>query len=171
MGRRSIELTIPADTPDNRDAGKTYVLTEMPASQAEDWAVRALSAAVKGGAELPADPMSMGLLGLSFMGISGILNSPHELVKPLLAEMMECVTIKPSGNIMRKLVEDDTEEVSTRLLLRDKLLELHVGFSPAAILSRAAAEAKAARDAFLNTPTSVDESAPLSAPDSPPSTS
>jgi hypothetical protein len=79
--------------------------------------------------------------------------------------MMACVTLKATAGVVRALVEDDTEEVSTRLLLRDKLLELHTGFSPAAILSQAAVEAKAARDAFLSTQTSAEESEPSSAPD------
>ena len=40
-------------TDEGRDNGKVFVLTEMPASRAESWAMRALLALMAGGVEVP----------------------------------------------------------------------------------------------------------------------
>jgi len=41
---------------------------------------------------------------------------------------MNCVQIIPSANIKRKLVEEDIEEVATRLQLRKATWNLHMDF-------------------------------------------
>jgi hypothetical protein len=46
------ERTVVIET-EGRDLGRTYLLREMPASQAEAWATRLLLALGKGGVEVP----------------------------------------------------------------------------------------------------------------------
>ena len=50
MARKVSNYTV---TKEGRDLGKTFVITEMPASRAEAWATRALLALMAGGVELP----------------------------------------------------------------------------------------------------------------------
>lgn len=132
MARREKRVTIPSDDPNNRDEGKTFLLREMPATQAEDWAMRALLALTAAGAEIPDDLEGAGMAGLAVMGVQALTGLKHADVKPLMDEMFTCVQICPdrqNPNVARPLVEDDIEEVSTRLVLRKAILELHVGFS------------------------------------------
>ncbi|AWB21240.1 hypothetical protein DA075_10210 [Methylobacterium currus] len=132
MARREKRVTIPSDDPENRDGGKTYFLKEMPATQAEDWAMRALLALTAAGAEIPDDLEGAGMAGLAVMGVQALTGLKHADVKPLMDEMFTCVQACPdrgNPNVVRPLVEDDIEEVQTRLLLRKEILQLHVGFS------------------------------------------
>ena len=137
-------------TEDNRDKGKIFVICEMPASQAEEWAMRALEA-ISQNTDIPAGLSNAGMLGVFILGLKPILAAPWSMVKPLLAEMFDsCLSIQPDKNNpnllrgagtpmikpMGGLVEVDIEEVSTRALLRDKIIELHTGFSLAAVLSQ-----------------------------------
>ncbi|MDR0480005.1 MAG: hypothetical protein LBH31_09455 [Burkholderiaceae bacterium] len=132
MARKTVTYT--AD--DGRDQGKVFVLTEMPASQAERWALRAFMALAKGGIELPDNVANMGMAGIAMLGVSALSRTPWPEAQPLLDEMFGCVQIRPnpkSPAVVRELVEDDIEEIATRLKLRMELLKLHVDFSrPAA---------------------------------------
>ena len=128
MARKKLTYTV---TTEGRDKGKVFVLTEMPASQAEAWAARALFALMNAGVEIPENLADAGLAGLAMLGIHALAKLPYEAAKPLLDEMFQCVQIQPNpsnSNIVRKLVEDDIEEVATRLLLRKEILMLHVDF-------------------------------------------
>ena len=58
--------------------------------------------------------------------------------------MLSCVALVPdrdridplSGQpVTRPIKEDDVEEVSTLLKLRGEVIQIHLGFSPAAVLS------------------------------------
>ena len=141
--RRTNVVTIESE---GRDKGKTFLLTEMSASQAEKWAARALLALLKSGVHVPDEVASTGIAGLATIAIQAFGGISWELAEPLLDEMMNCVQIKPdprNPNVIRALIEDDVEEVTTRLLLRKELLELHLGFSLAAKLSTLKASAAA----------------------------
>ena len=50
-----------------------------------------------------------------------------------MAEMFKCVRIYPDPRshpgVLRELVEDDIEEIATRVKLRMEVLNLHLGFS------------------------------------------
>ncbi|EBP8102013.1 hypothetical protein AOS06_03795 [Salmonella enterica] len=109
MARKEKFITIDGQ---GRDNGKVFHLTEMSASHAEWWAMRAIMAMGRGGVELP------------------------EEARPLLDEMMECIQFVPdpkNRGIRRPLIEDDIEEITTRLNLRAEVFRLHVDFfSPAA---------------------------------------
>jgi len=147
MARR--QLTIRIDAP-GRDAGKVFILTELPASQAERWALRAFMALGAANVELPDGFELSGLAGLAHVTGSraedGLLAAfakvaltlftrvPFSVAEELLSVMWQCVQIVPDpGNpaVIRALIEDDIEEVGTRLKLRSELLKLHLGFSQA----------------------------------------
>jgi hypothetical protein len=112
---------------DGRDAGRQYLIREMPASRAEAWAIKALLAAGGAGIEVPPYLISQGMAGLLAVGYANLLKIPYEKAEPLLVEMMSCVQrIEPS--VTRPLMEEDIEEVATRLKLRKTIWNLHTDF-------------------------------------------
>lgn len=140
MPRRTKEITITAE---GRDKGKVFLLTEMPAAKAEKWAMRALLAAAQNGAEV--QTAISGMAGVAMAGIQAVLGGvAFSAIEPLLDEMMECVRPLPgagshnpelAGLTVRRLIDDDTEEIATRIQLRSEVFALHVGFSFADALS------------------------------------
>jgi len=120
------ETTFVAET--GRDLGKQFLITEMSASQAENWAFQVILAVGNAGIEIPEGLASQGMSGLMAIGYMNLLKIPFDAAKPLLDEMMNCVQIIPSANIKRKLVEEDIEEVGTRLQLRKAIWNLHMDF-------------------------------------------
>lgn len=57
MARKSIVFTVEAD---NRDKGKQFKITEMPARKAEEWAIRLACAVIGAGVTVP-DNMMMAI--------------------------------------------------------------------------------------------------------------
>ena len=139
MARRTKQVPIIADEGSgNRDRGKVFHLQEMSARDAEDWGTRALLALTSAGAEVPDDFQGASMSALATMGVQALSNLKYQDVKPLWDQMFECVRIIPDPRqpqIIRDLVDDDIEEVSTRLFLRKEIVELHVNFSRLASLS------------------------------------
>lgn len=132
MARKTLTYTV---SDEGRDKGKVFVLTEMPATQAERWAVRAFLAMSKNGIEIPDGAAESGWAAVAKMGVSMIGRMHADDAIPLLDEMMGCVKLIPNpGNtsVVRSLVEDDIEEVATRLKLRVEVFKLHADFSRAA---------------------------------------
>jgi len=128
MARKEIYYTV--DSKD-RDAGKTFFIREMSASQAEWWAIRAGMAMARNGVELPDNFSDMGMAAMATTGMSMVAKIPLDEAKPLLAELMDCVQIVPNPenqSIKRNLIDDDIEEVGTRLKLRAEVFKLHVAF-------------------------------------------
>lgn len=116
---------------DNRDKGKIYHLTEMPALKAEKWATRAFLALSNAGAQLPDDVMNAGMEGIAHFGFSSLQQLKFHDVEPLMDEMIQCVQIQPSPNaaLVRGLVDGDIEELATLYQLRRAVFGLHVDFS------------------------------------------
>ena len=159
MARNTANVTI---TDDTRDKGKVFVLTEMPASQAEAWAARALMALMSSGAQVPAGYERLGLAGMAEVGLKGLVGLKWEDAKPLLAEMLACVQIIPDPSkphVIRGLIEEDIEEISTRIKLRAEVWKLHVGFLKAVAPSIFAALETAKQSPMRNTKTSRQSSA------------
>lgn len=130
---------------ENRDAGKCFLLREMPAAQAEKWAARALLAIANGGVEIPPEVLEMGAAAVMAAGFRALMTMAFADAEPLLDEMMACVSLVPDRtkpDVVRPLDSEDIEEVSTRLQIRAELVELHTGFSIAAFLSRLGTAAK-----------------------------
>jgi hypothetical protein len=120
------ETTFIADT--GRDTNKQFIITEMSASQAESWAFRVILAVGNAGIEIPEGLASQGMAGLMAIGYMNLLKIPFDAAKPLLDDMMGCVQIVPSSSIRRQLIEEDIEEVVTRLQLRKAVWSLHMDF-------------------------------------------
>lgn len=134
MGRRTQTVTI---SKEGRDKGKVFILTEMSADKAERWALRALFLLGSTGALLPDGAMDSGMAGVAAAGLQALFKIPFEMVEPLLEEMWECVQYQHApSHPLQSLFKGDAcqiEEVTTRLQLRTALLELHTGFSLAAL--------------------------------------
>lgn len=141
MARKTEVVTIERE---GRDAGKSFLLREMPASQAERWATRAFLALARGGVELPDDVTASGMAGIAAIGLKALANVTFADAQLLLDEMFQCVSFMPDSskpNVVRALIEDDIEEVATRLQLRQAVFELHTGFFAFAARSKAEADA------------------------------
>lgn len=147
---------------DNRDQGKVFLVTEMPAAAAENWASQALLALGRAGVEVPDDATAAGAAAILSAGIGAFRTLSWSDAEPLLETMMRCVQFVPDPKnkdplsldgspIAFPLNDNDTEEVSTRFKLRSEVIELHLGFSPAAALSTLGA---AVKKASSDTPTS-----------------
>lgn len=128
MARKVAQIKI--DT-EGRDLGKVFQITEMPAAQAEKWALRVFLAMAKSGIEVPEDIANAGLAGVAMMGLRSLGGMDWQYAEPLLDEMMTCAAIIPDPlkpNVVRFLVADDIEEIATRLRLRKEIFNLHTGF-------------------------------------------
>ncbi|WP_281083904.1 hypothetical protein [Klebsiella quasivariicola] len=128
MARKIENITITAE---GRDKGKVFVVTEMPASRAEKWAMRALLALGKTGIDLPPGIETMGFAGVVSVGVNLIAKLPFDDANLLMDEMMSCVQIMPDPSrpqIIRALTEDDIEEIGTRITLRKSVFGLHADF-------------------------------------------
>lgn len=123
MSRHTNTVTITAEK--SRDKGKTYVITEMDAEAAEWWAFRVLQALLGKDADVD---MTAPLAQMARQGLKALATVPSDQAKPLLDEMMGCVSMQIPGGQPRAMLPGDIEEVSTRVKLRAAVLELHVGF-------------------------------------------
>ncbi len=132
MTRRTQTFT--ADT--GRDAGKQFLLTELPADAAEWWAIRVMRGAAAAGVELPPDWDKAAMAQIAALGFVALAALPENSLKPLLSEMFACVQFKPANPKIpaQDLIDGDgsqIEEVQTRFQLRKAVFFLHWGFSPA----------------------------------------
>jgi hypothetical protein len=145
MARKTVMYTV--DETGGRDRGKTFLLTEMPAAKAEDWAMKVLLAMLNANVDVPDNVMELGMAGLAEVGLKKLGALPFAVAKPLLDELMECVQVVPNPQkpqvIRPLLAAEDIEEVATRLKLKWEVLSLHVDFSPAGDLSKLAGRAAA----------------------------
>lgn len=128
MARATANYTV---TDDGRDKGKVFVITEMPASRAESWAMRAILALMAGGVEVPEGFDRMGMAAMAEIGIKALAGLKWDVAEPLLAEMWSCVMYIPDPSkphVIRNLIEEDIEEISTRIKIRAEVWKLHTGF-------------------------------------------
>ena len=131
MARKDLITTISLK---GRDFGKTFHLQEMSAVRAEKWAMKVFLALARGGVEIPDDISSAGMAGIAAMGLKAMAGLSFEDAEPLLDEMFSCVRIIPDPKrpeVIRALIDDDIEEVVTRLQLRKEIIMLHTNFSTA----------------------------------------
>lgn len=117
-------------TAEGRDKGKTFLITEMPAMQAEKWAIRLLLALTKAGVEVPEGE---GMAAVAQLTASPTLFGKMHFrdAEPLLDEMLSCVEFIPdtAKTMARGLMVEDIEEVTTLLKIRMEVIALHTGFS------------------------------------------
>ena len=129
MARKQLTITI--DQNGKRDAGKVFVLTEMSASRGEKWALKIFIALGHAGVFIPENLAEMGIQGVALMGIIALEKMTFDDAEPILDEMMGYVAFMPDPSkpeVVRALVENDIEEISTRLKLRKKLFSLNLDF-------------------------------------------
>jgi hypothetical protein len=132
---------------EGRDRGKIFVITELPASQAERWATRALLALARSGVDLPNNIASAGMAGIAIAGFQALAHIKFEDLQPLMEEMFTCIRIQrdPKHPEMTfPLLEDDIEEIATRLNLRAEVFTLHTGFSIPGVQSNSSTLTKTA---------------------------
>ena len=145
MSRKSQIVVVPQEW-GGRDAGTHYLLTEMPAAQAEWWGVRMMLLLKGTSGEISETMAGRGMEAVAIAGLNAILSSPINPaeLKPLWDEMMTCVkkvrdpsAIGPDGRpIASELVgQDDINEIRTLLWLRSEVVRLHINFSPADAMS------------------------------------
>jgi hypothetical protein len=125
MARKVITYKVDAE---GRDQGKSYVITEMPATAGQRWALRAFLALARNGIQVPDNVKEQGLAAFAKLGFQLIASLPFEEADYLFDELMACVQMNPSGSITRKLREDDIEEIMTRFTLCKEVFALHVDF-------------------------------------------
>jgi len=155
IGDRKVKfLTVPQSW-GGRDAGKVFKLTERDAFTAESWAWR-LKFVVKGlNGHIPMEVAKYGYVGVTIALLNAILVSDIDPSKfmPLLDEMLDCVEVIRDPNakdrttgdlIATKLLRSDISEVKTIGWIRSEIIELHSGFSPAAVLSESISAIRAA---------------------------
>lgn len=129
--RRTREITITqVGERENRDAGKTFVITEAPAVQAEEWGLRAMMALGSGGIVVPQEMADAGLIGVVLVGYQAFMGAKASELLPLWREMLPaCVKHRPSPGIVMPFDPAQIEEPGTLLHLRQQILELHTGFT------------------------------------------
>lgn len=128
MARKTLNYSV---TDEGRDQGKTFVITEMPASKGEAWATRALLALMSSGVEVPEGFERMGMSAMAEIGLKGMAGLAWEVVEPLLNEMWSCIQIMPDPSkphVVRAMIEQDVEEIMTRVKLRAEVWKLHTDF-------------------------------------------
>jgi hypothetical protein len=144
MARKIVNFSI---TSEGRDKGKLFLLTEMSASKGEAWATRVLLALMASNVNLPENFTDLGMAALAELGIRALSGLKWVVAAPLLAEMFDCIEIIPDPkktHIHRGLIEEDVEEIQTRVLLRMEVWKLHMGFLRAVMPSLEGTVKKAA---------------------------
>lgn len=147
MARREKRVTISDGTAQtNRDYGKTFIIREMSADAGEWWAIRALIVLGNASLSMPTGVLESGMAGLAameqlkgaasalfLMGLRTLPGVDAKALKPLLDEMMSCVTYQPPGAYPAQALHagemSQIDEIKTLLTLRAEVLELHMGFS------------------------------------------
>lgn len=133
---RIVRIEKPAEG-ENRDAGKTFVVREVDAVQAEEWGLRALMALGTSGIVVPEEMLSLGILAIPLVGYQVFMGAKEEAILPLWREMLPaCVSIRHSDTVTEAFARHHVEEVSTLLELRKAVLELHTGFTIAELASK-----------------------------------
>lgn len=155
---------------EGRDKGKTFILKEAAAAQAERWATRALFALARSGVDMPKNTEGAGWAGLAYLGLQALSKVTMDEVQPLLDEMWSCVTIRPDPKhpeVTRALYwggpdgeGSDIEEIATMVKLRAEVFALHSGFSMPGVNSTSTTLPETSTPGVsLSTPTSAPSTA------------
>jgi hypothetical protein len=126
--RKTLTYTV-AD--EGRDKSKVFLITEMSAAEAEDWALQAFFAIMNAGIEIPDSIAEMGFAGIAAIGLKALGKVPFYMADPLLKKVMDCVTVIPDASkpsVVRALIDSDIEEAATRLKLKKAVFDLHTSF-------------------------------------------
>lgn len=112
-----------------RDQDKIFLVTEMPVTQADRWAMRAIFSLTKAGVDIEGLNANNGMLEMAKVATSAIQGLSTEEGMELLNELLECVQIIPKGGEAREVEwDDEVEEFTTLFTLRKEALFLHIDF-------------------------------------------
>lgn len=163
MARKTKQFTIEAE---GRDLNKTFLLTEMSAAKAEDWAIRILLALGAANVDIPDGALQLGMAALAEIGLMKLFAINAVQMRPLLAELMECAVFipnaqKPQVTVPYPMYETQIEEVKTLLSIKWEVLKLHLDFSLAASLSELIEKFQTQAAKIQDMPTSQESSESL----------
>lgn len=126
MARHTKSITI---TDDNRDKGKTFLLTELASYDAEMWVWKLIPVLSAVGFTVDDNVLKGGFAAIAAMGAAAILRMPYEVTKSLLDEMLACIGyVHNPAHAPQPIYLDakcQIEEISTWFQLRKAVLELH----------------------------------------------
>lgn len=113
-----------------RDKGRVFLITEMSAAHADNWAMRALIALANGGVDLGGLSPQQGMMGMAGVALDALGRLKADDAIPLLNELLDCVQIIPEGGQPRPLNMDfnDVEDFTTLWRLRKEVFALHTDF-------------------------------------------
>lgn len=111
-----------------RDAGKQFLITEMPAAKIDNWAMRVLLALA--GAGIDVAEASEGMMGLARVAFAALGRIPPDVALPLLDELLDCVQAVPQGGSPRPLdlSLNDVEDFTNLWMFRKEVFNLHIDF-------------------------------------------
>lgn len=124
MARLEKQVTVELE---GRDRGKNFLITEMAASAGERWVQRAWLAVARSGIPIPDGMQQAGWAGIAYLSLQALRFTNADELAPLLDELMKCVQALPSPNVKRALIEEDIEEITTRIWLKKEVFDLHMG--------------------------------------------
>jgi len=153
MARKTAQYTV---TDNNRDNGKTFLITEMPAKKGDKWAMRLIVGLMNANVDLPEGFELSGMAGIAELGLKTLGKVNYELAELLADELLACVQVIPDvarPDVIRPMIEQDIEEIVTYYKLRWEALKLHVDFSVTADLLKypqATVQTKGTRNAKMS---------------------
>lgn len=126
MALKTKQITIE----NGRDKGRVFLITEMSAAHADNWAMRALIALANGGVDLGGLSPQQGMMGMARVALDALGRLKADDAIPLLNELLDCVQIIPEGGQPRPLNMDfnDVEDFTTLWRLRKEVFALHTDF-------------------------------------------
>ena len=143
--RQEKRITI---TDAGRDKDKEFVIKELSSFAAEQWVWRLVPMLAHAGFPIDDKTLKAGFAGIAAMGTAAVLTMPYELVKPLLDEMLTCISYQHYDDAGRAQplqpirMNDNCqiEEVATWFQLRKAVLDLHINPFLAAAESKGSAK-------------------------------
>jgi len=136
--RKTKEITIEqVGDKENRDAGKTFLITEKSAIQAKKWADRFFAAMDTKQMIVPPGISALGMVGVYLLAVNTLSGAPWGDVDRLMDELLECVKFVPAPPLEARALfpETDFEEIGTINRLQWEVIALHGGFTLADALS------------------------------------
>ena len=131
MEEKIIQIT------EGRDAGKVFLVMEMPCSKAEKWFGRALCAMLSG--KIPADVRELAKTSATaaFMRVmqAGLHSLKWEVAEPLYDDLLPQIYVLPQGKAEARIqlkptnIDAHVQDFATMYRLRGAVLELSLGFS------------------------------------------
>lgn len=132
MANRKTQV-ITLDSTCRRDAGKSFLITEMSPIKSTKWIYRTIIALVNAGVDFPDGAENMGWGVLITATLTDLKHGlAWDQLEPLLDELMECVKFLPNTDnlsVTRGLIESDIEEFTTFMRLQKEVIQLHANFT------------------------------------------